>query len=105
AFRNLHFDVTAVDGEVHRRAEDRITKSNGQLGVDVGAARRHFFESAAEEIGKDVREAARRCAAAAAATRSIGELREIKAGKWIRSPAAERERFAPKAIVLLAFFL
>ena len=61
AFRDLHFDVAAVDREVHGCAEDSVAKVDAQLGVDVAAAHRYLLEPAgrsAEKVGEDVGEAA-----------------------------------------------
>ena len=40
ALGDLDLDALAVDGEVHRRAEDGVAEVDGQLGLDVGAALR-----------------------------------------------------------------
>ena len=103
--------MAAIDGQVHRRAEDRVAKINRQFGIEVGTSARHFFEAdsaATEEIGKNVGESAGACTAtAAAATGAAGELREIETGERIlaSTTAAERERLGTEPVVLLALLL
>ena len=113
AFRNFHFDVTAVHGQVHRVSEDRIAEIDHKLGIDVRAAYRNFFESAgaaAEQIRKNIREigcgrAARASPSATTSPTPAHELREIEAGKRIRPSAAKREGLGAQSVVLRALLL
>src|SRR5438067_484830 len=98
AFRDFHFDAIAVDGEVHRCAENCVAEIDGELRFDL--LFRHFVfggaTAGAEEIGENISEAAAalscvRGTASACAAELFRELGEIESRKWIRAAARAAE--------------